>query len=169
MCKGKTIAVLVGVSLLLSSVIASAQPCSPRLRGMGMGPQLLEKLELTEKQRDQVKVLFTGLEKKRIDLRADLQHKKLELREAMDESKVDEGKVKRLVKEMGATKTELQMTRIDQQLGLKKILTPEQQKQLRQHRMTGGMMGGGMGGMQEGMCRCGKKSCRHGAPCPKGQ
>ncbi len=164
MCKGKTIAVLVGVSLLLSSVIASAQPRSPGFRRMH--PQLLESLELTENQRDQVKVLFTGLEKKRIDLRADLQRKRLELRGAMDDSKVDEGKVKRLVKEMGAIKTELQMTRIDQQLGLRKILTPEQQKQLRQHRMMGGKMGAKMGGMK-GMRGPGGQH-KQGVCCPKG-
>ena len=133
MSKGKIIAILVGASLLLSSVLASAQPCRPG--PFWQHPELVEKMELTDKQQDQIENLFLDMEKKRIELRADIELTQLELREAMDSPKPDEGKVRKLVKEIGTMKTDLHMTRIDQQLGLKKILTPEQQEKLRQFRM----------------------------------
>lgn len=159
MSKGKMIAILVGASLLLSSVFASAQPCRPG--PFFRHPELAKKMELTDKQIDQIKDLFLDMEKKRIELRADLQLKELELRQAMDSPKPDEGKVRKLVKQIGTMKTDLHMTRIDQQLGLKKILTPEQQEKLRQFRMMGGMREmKEMRKMRQGKCEQ-RKPCKH--------
>ncbi len=161
MCKGKIIALAVGVSLLFSSALASAQPGRPG--PPWMRPEFVEKLELTDKQRDQVKDLFSGLEKKRIQLRADLQLKKLELREAMDSPDPDEGKVRKLAREMGSIRTNIHLTRIDQKLGLRKILTPEQLKQLRGFGMMRRMMGGTKGKMRQR-----GKPGGWGAPRPEG-
>jgi len=166
MGKKELTVMVVVASIFLSAVVAFAQPCCPP--HMWKDPELVAKIGLTDNQRDQVKGLFREMERKRIELRAQLQLKELELREAMEGPKVDEGRVRKLVGEIGSIRTDLHLSKVNQELGLRKILTPEQQEKLRDLRMMEGMMGERMGGMKEGTCRCGKKSCDHGGPCPKG-
>jgi len=81
---------------------------------------------LTAEQMEKVGALRTEHQKGMIDLRADLQKKRLDLRTLMTATEPNEKKINAVIEEMGALRTQLQKQRVSHWLKVREMLTPEQ-------------------------------------------
>jgi len=120
--------------------------------GMGMRhlERLAQQLDLTDEQKAQVRSLLLAHMKDAIRARADINVKKLDLRELLEAETVDLGKVKALLQAIATQKVDLHLARITLGQEISKLLTPEQQKKfrsMRRHMMRGGRDMMGQGGM----------------------
>ncbi len=96
---------------------------------MGMGG-MLPYLNLSPQQWGQVRALASSRLDKMADLRAKLFQQRLELYNLISPGKVDPAKVKKLFAKMAELKAELFLTGLGYLQQVKKMLTPEQKKQL---------------------------------------
>ncbi len=137
--------------LLVASTVLWAQP-----RGFGGGyeghmfakDRPMEKLNLTGDQQKQFDKLKSGMEKKQIDLRAKVQQMHLELRDLYTEDSPNKTAIESKMSEISKLQNDMKMNHVDFWFAVNKILTPEQQKIWKEHRMNMGPMG--MKGMREG-------------------
>lgn len=113
-------------------------------RGRGFGPEMLlfrermrRELGLTEEQSKRLHQL--GLEARRnsIRRRADLETKRLDLRELLRAEQPDRAAIDRAVRELAELQAAQMKAGIDLRLGAQEVLTPEQRQQLRQLRERG--------------------------------
>lgn len=126
---GWTIAALLVIGLVAT---AFAQP----MRGRGKlphdaGPETGKGWmgitpPLTTEQKEKIAVMRIDHQKGTIDLRADLQKKRLDLRTLMMATSPNEKKINAVIEEMGALKTQLQKQRVSHLLKVRELLTPEQ-------------------------------------------
>ena len=118
--------------------------------------RMLEQLELTNEQETKVRSLVREHMKQAIRARADIEVKRLDLRDLLDAESVDLSQVKTLLQSLASQRVELHVAHITLMQEMRTLLTPEQQEKFRsmRHQMRhgdGGMMGrGGMRG-QGGM------------------
>lgn len=98
-------------------------------------PPEFQKLNLTAEQRSQLqKTLKTSLEKNK-NMNAELRTLREELREMlMAAGEVDAGKLSKLQDQIAEKELTIDKTRTDLMIELKQVLTPEQQKQLKEFR-----------------------------------
>ena len=138
----------IATALVLLFALAYAQtPGQQRMK-------VTDKLNLTDEQINSLKDIQYNFQKAVIGLRADLQSSRLELRHLMMQENANQKEIANLVDKIGETQKKLLKQRVDRNLAMKSILTPEQfQKfmQMRGDRMEGGMMGGGRGERMKGM------------------
>jgi Spy/CpxP family protein refolding chaperone len=133
--------------------------------GMGgpLGP-MCERLQLTEAQRGKLADIRDRQQRRGIQAHADLQIAQLDLRKLMHSEKPDGAAINAQIDRIARVRTELAKARVAGMLEARALLTPEQQKQLRELHAGGpggpgcGMgPGGGMGaggecgGMAPGM------------------
>ena len=108
----------------------------PRKRGGGRSAgaanpeQLAKALELTPEQQKKLKALRLDNAKKMVRLRADLQIAQMDMKSLLDQPAPNSAEVKARVAEVNRVNAEILSKRIDHQLGMKGILTPEQQQKL---------------------------------------
>jgi Spy/CpxP family protein refolding chaperone len=138
-------------ALLLAGVLATAtggwalaqrppEGPAPGPRGERRGPgaadpaRLAHELGLNEQQTAQLKKLQLDGRKAAIRRNADTQLARLGLQELMDAPSVDEKALQARVKELSDLHAARLRARVDAQLALRKILTPEQQEKLKQLR-----------------------------------
>ena len=107
------------------------------------GPRF-EALDLTQDQKDQIRSLRTDTEKKMIQLRADAEVARLELRELLHEKNPIQKSANQAVDKVAAAQSKVMKNRIQQKLFLNKILTDEQLQKL--EKMTKGQRRGGRDG-----------------------
>lgn len=131
----------------------------PMMGGMGAemmgGPnygkmymKAIRALNLTPDQKAKAQALHSDYHKKTIRAMADIKIAEIELRDMMSADPASLEKVRAKINEISAKKADLRFSRIKALDEFKKILTPEQKKQLNDIApMGGGMMG--MGGMDE--------------------
>jgi Spy/CpxP family protein refolding chaperone len=93
--------------------------------------RLKEQLGLTDAQADQLRALWTEQAKSQIRRRAELAIARLELRQLLLGSTVDEKAVAAKAKEVGELQSAAVRARVDGHLAMRKVLTPDQQKKLR--------------------------------------
>jgi|GEM_PF-2830816 len=103
--------------------------------GFGNVERLASRLDLTDDQVTAMNEERLKSQKQAIQLRADLQVARLELRDMMDDSKPDQNKVKQQVEKMGDLRTTLMLTRVQSHLKMKEVLTEEQRVKLKEMRM----------------------------------
>ncbi|MBM3223607.1 MAG: periplasmic heavy metal sensor [Candidatus Tectomicrobia bacterium] len=115
--------------------------------------QLTQQLHLSDEQRAQTQTLLRQHMKDVIRLRAELDAMALDLPPLLETEVVELPKVKQLVHDIAAKEADLRLAHITAMQDIRKLLTPEQQKQWRTmpgHMLgDGGMMGAG-GGMEHG-------------------
>lgn len=121
--------------------------------GMGMRhlERLAQQLDLTDEQEARVRSLLLTHMKDAIRARADIDVKKLDLRELLQADTVDLAKVKALLQAIASQKVDLHLARITLGQEINKLLNPEQQQKFRSmrlHMMRGGRDMMGRGGMQ---------------------
>jgi Spy/CpxP family protein refolding chaperone len=128
-------------------------PMMQPMRGMmGAGGMLMQHLEwlsqrlkLSDEQRTQAQTLLRTHAKDVIRLRAEIDTMALDVPPLLEASPVDLAKVKQLFQAIAAKEADLRLAHVTAMQDIRKLLTPEQQKQFRA--MPGHMMGrGGMMG-----------------------
>jgi Spy/CpxP family protein refolding chaperone len=118
-------------------VLAAAQerPRQPREpRGTADPARMRQELGLSEDQAAQLRKLRLDERKAGIRRRADTQLARIALREALDAPSVDEKAVQARVKELSDLQAAGLRARVDGELALRKLLTPEQRQKLMQLR-----------------------------------
>lgn len=129
-------------SAILATLLAvgiAAAPAQGRWQARGEreeirpGPRLLDELKLTDQQKDQWQELHFALEKKQTATRAKVDVARIELRELMSAEKLDKVAIEKKTKEVSDLQYQLKLARIDHMFGVLNILTPEQQKEWKEH------------------------------------
>lgn len=122
--------VLVVVGLMVGAGVAlAARPDHGGRPARGKGPSVAmmkQELGLTDAQVGQIKKLRTDHAKVAIRGRADIQVARIELRDLLDASSVDEKAVAAKVKELSDLKAAALKARVDERLAYRKVLTAEQ-------------------------------------------
>ena len=148
-------------------------PMMRPMRGMmGHGGMMLQQhvewlsqqLKLSDEQRAQVQTLLRSHAKDVIRLRAEIDTMTLDVPPLLEANPVDLAKVKQLFQAIAAKEADLRLAHVIAMQDIRKLLTPEQQKQFRT--MPGHMMGDGAmmgpGGMMGGSGMMGRSMMRPG-------
>ena len=109
-------------------------PRGPRMMG-GMGgmmlsPAMMDRLELTKEQRDNIESIFTSHKKDMIRKNADLALANIELQELIRKDKPDMNLIKDQLQKIANINVDVQYTQIKTQMDVKNILTDEQKVNL---------------------------------------
>jgi len=102
--------------------------------GMGLMQlkMMTDKLNLTADQQKELKGLIVNTRRDLINLKRDLDLKNLDLEVAMFNEDPDEATVTKLIQETGSIKTKMQVLQVNERMKFKKVLTPEQQKKMKE-------------------------------------
>ncbi len=129
--------VAAGVVVMAGTVLAVAQERGPaRAAGRPDLATIQADLGLSAEQAAQLKKMKTDGRKQAIRQRADLAIARIELEELMDAPVVDQKAIDAKVKAISDLQAAELKARTDQQMALKRILTPEQQEKMKQLRQT---------------------------------
>lgn len=136
----KTFAVIVsGIfigAIALGIVIAEPKKKHSRMGaghdgGFWKDGEIVKTLGLSKEQVQKLNDLHISIRKDEIRTHADINIKELELAEAFDAEKTDEGKVKSLAKEIADLREKVFLSEVSLKLGVKKILSSEQMEKLK--------------------------------------
>ena len=116
--------------LALGATAAYAKGHNGKMRGF-QGYQL-EALELTQDQKDRLKFIRTENQKRMIQLRADAQIGRVELRELMSQKSPSEIKVDKVLEKVNETRARITENRVKMKLSINKVLTDEQLQKLQE-------------------------------------
>jgi Spy/CpxP family protein refolding chaperone len=128
--------------------------------GAGMGPgmrmaHMFAMLDLSDAQREKLKDLHERQARRDIQGRADMQIGRLDMRKLLTADKPDAAAINAQVDRLAKMGAEMKKAHIGTFLEARALLTPEQQKKLRDAHMGGGPMmrlhEGPEGGMKDGM------------------
>jgi Spy/CpxP family protein refolding chaperone len=154
-------------------------PMMRPMRGMmGHGGMMLQRhlewlsqqLKLSDEQRTQVQGLLRNHAKDVIRLRAEIDTMTLDVPPLLEATPVDLAEVKQLFQAIAAKEADLRLAHVTAMQDIRKLLTPEQQKQFRT--MPGHMLGDGAmmgpGGMMGGGAMMGRGMMRPGGMMGRG-
>lgn len=117
------------------SVFAQALPHPQMDADVDIQPDILpgicEKLNLNEEQKKKLDEVRLKTQKENIKLRADLQVKRLELKELIESEKTNQDEIDKKIQEIEKIRTQLLKNKVNTMLEVKKILTPEQREKLK--------------------------------------
>lgn len=148
--------------------------------GMGMGPgpgmfaHMTQALDLSDTQREKLAAIHERQQRRDIPARADLQIARLDLRKAMNAEKPDGFAINTQIDRAAKLRSDMAKAHVASLLEARALLTPEQQKQMREMHMKGpgagrpgmgrglGMGPGGMGGPGMGHGGMGGPGMGHG-------
>ncbi len=136
-----TTAVVALVMVAFLGLSFAQEPEKKAKEGFGMLP------ELTEAQQKQIKDLKVQLEKEILPLKSEIQVKSAELKQLLVAGKPDRAAINKKIDEIGSLRTQIQKKRVENQLKVRALLTPEQRvmfdkrifagrKQFRNHRFS---------------------------------
>ncbi len=131
--------------------------------------EVAQKLNLSAQQQQQLETTFTNYKLKLIDQRAAVQREETKLQPLIEADQLDAAKIEAQVNALIAARGQLEKTAAMMGIDIRKVLTTDQWKQLKQMRPMGmGPMGMGMFGGREGMHerREGRGPGRDGAGAP---
>ena len=140
------------LTILILSAVVFAQPKGRDMGGGGIGGimMLADKLDLTDDQIEQIENLRYDMQKRNIDLKANLEKARLELGKLMREDKKDRKKILAQVEVVNGIEGDLNIARVEGMLDVNDILTETQRKTLEEERRKiGGMHDEGCRGMDE--------------------
>lgn len=116
--------------LILSAAIGMMPGAGSPMQGPGIGlllnKSVQEELDLSDKQVEKIQKVFNDMQSSMIDLRAEMQHMRLEMRQLMAADQPDEKAISQLVQKINDKRAEMEMARIKAMLEVKKILSDEQ-------------------------------------------
>ena len=98
--------------------------------GMMLSPAMMDKLELTKEQKDNIESILTSLKKDMIRKNADLALANIELQELIQKDKPDMNLIKDQLQKIANINVDVQYTQIKTQMDVKNILTDEQKANL---------------------------------------
>jgi Spy/CpxP family protein refolding chaperone len=105
-----------------------------RLARLVTNPEIRERLGVTPEQAAKIRQQTADFRKSEIRGRADLQIKRIELRELLGADNPDRAASDRKLQEIGAARTAREKSAIDFHLAMRTALTPEQRQKLQQMR-----------------------------------
>ena len=111
-------------------------------RGPGMGDEFREKLNLSDEQKAKLADIHDRHERAAIPIHGDLRIASLDLRKLMRADKPDGREIDAQIDRIASLRASLHKSRVAGMLEARAVLTPTQQKLMREH--GGGMMGRGM-------------------------
>lgn len=103
--------------------------------GIWRNSQMIEKLQLTDQQVDQLRDLDFAHREKQQALKAQLASLRLEMDKAFTEDNVDKASVHQTAEKMADVKGSMFVEKIDSRLALEEMLTADQVAKLKQYRM----------------------------------
>ena len=98
-------------------------------------PRIAQEIGLTEDQSRQIEDIFVKSRPRLIDLKADLEKKQFDLRQALEHDG-DRAEVEKKLDLVEAARRDLQKTRVLMLLDMRKVLKPEQWERLKEMRET---------------------------------
>jgi len=117
---------------------------------MMMHARMAERLHLTDEQRTRIRDLHERQMRRGIQARADLQLARMDLHKLMRAPRPELTAINSQIDRMARMRADLAKSRVATMMESRAVLTPEQQKQMREMRMhPGAMPGGGAGGRGE--------------------
>ena len=122
------------LTLLSVLLLAGATSAQPEGRGDRGGMPGIEKLNLTAEQKVALKNAVKPYRTQLIDLKADMQKKRLELRDIMDTDNPDRASYEKAGKEMADIEQRMRLTLFDMRAEAMKVLTPEQRAKWNEQR-----------------------------------
>jgi Spy/CpxP family protein refolding chaperone len=128
---------------------------APRARGeFERGPmkfwnnsEIATKINLTDQQKQQLETTFTNFRLKLIDQRAAVEREEVKLEPLVQADKLDEGAITRQIDALISARGQLERTTAMMGVDIRKVLSTEQWKQLKQLHGAGYVHGIGMGVM----------------------
>jgi Spy/CpxP family protein refolding chaperone len=97
-------------------------------------PRVVRELQLTESQVDQIEKIFLRMRPQLIDLRADLEKKRLMQESAMEQPNVKTEEATRLIDETQEARSRLEKARARMFLEIRQVLTVEQREKILERR-----------------------------------
>ncbi len=125
----RTKLLIVMLGLLISGSAALGQPADRQgpMR-MGRHPMLFSALKLSDQQKTGVHKVWFDLRQKQIDVRASLQHARLDYEALASADNPDQKAISAKIQDMANLRAQLQQNKLDAWFAVNKLLTPEQQK-----------------------------------------
>jgi len=129
--------------------------------GIWRNPQMVEKLQLTDQQVDQLRDLDFAHREKQQASKAELDSLRLQMDKVFTADKVDKATVHQTAEKMADVKGSMFVEKIDSRLALEEILTADQADKLKQYRMNNKRKGKQQGQKQmKGRYRAEGQDCR---------
>jgi Spy/CpxP family protein refolding chaperone len=114
---------------LITGGVALGQPAAPQHRmNMMHNRAMFPGLKLTDQQKADAKKVWFGLQEKQIDVRAQLQHARLDYEQLASAADPDQKALSSKVQEVANLKAQLQQNKLDAWFAVNKFLTTDQQK-----------------------------------------
>ena len=123
--------VLTGLLILATYGFTQEIRCQEQMAHEKNPVMKLHMVDLTEEQRAEIDDSKYELEKKMIQLRADIQLKHLDFQKEMKIDDPSRSKLMELTEKISSLELKIKQLRIDHKLKIHSILTPEQRKQLK--------------------------------------
>ncbi len=137
--------------LLITPLFLSAKPNRMRPQNNMMGPmhergfgwlnekRIMDELNLSDKQMEEIYKIRTNVEKEMVDIGAELKKAEIDLKEASFADELDEAKIKSLIKKVNELRGKIFEKIALAKLEGWKVLTPEQRKTVKQYVIYGRM------------------------------
>lgn len=161
--KLKKLSILSGLvaALIFAAAVNIYPQKSDQSRGQQFKSKMFEKLNLTEEQKDKIEQLGIEHQKAMIDLRADMQKKRLAMKELMQKGNYTRADYLSMVNEMSAARDKIAAAVANHRMDVYELLNDQQKKIFNDRPM---MMGGHRGegrGMFGGPGSMGRDGGRH--------
>jgi len=129
--------------------------------GIWRNTQMVEKLQLTDQQVDQLRDLDFAHREKQQALKAKFESLRLQMDKAFTDDNMDKASVRQTAEKMADLKGSMFVDKIDSRLALEEILTTDQIDKLKQYRMNNKRKG-----MQQGQKQMKGRFGAQGQDCP---
>jgi Spy/CpxP family protein refolding chaperone len=120
-----------GITFSGTGILHSQQDPSPGKRREITHQRIFDRLDLTDPQKKQLNDLRIGMQKTAVQLRSKVSLARIDLRELLTADEPDKGAIEKKLNEIGQLQTNQKLLRINHLLDVRKVLTPDQVKQLR--------------------------------------
>jgi len=125
----KKLVYVLSLSLLLPLVISVNGFAQPKEKmKMDFKGNMIEKLNLTDVQKDKISDLRSKNQKEMIDLRAELKKKEIDMKDLRKDPKLTREGLVSAVKDINVIKDKIAIARANHQMDIYEVLTPEQKK-----------------------------------------
>jgi Spy/CpxP family protein refolding chaperone len=124
-------------SLLISAILMTALSTYAQPNKCGMNPQgnikLFKELNLTDQQKDEIAKLRSEHQKQAIDLKADIQKLRIEIKDQLREKNLNEDKILSITKKISDLQAQLKESAVKTWLDSYKLLDEKQKETWKEH------------------------------------
>lgn len=133
-------------AIIFTMAIALAVPAAAMARdygdrGHGRQGGAMSQLDLSADQLDKMRELRTGIRKEMVELKSRMEVKRIDFQAELQKDNPDDAKLTTLIDEIVDARAKMYRKRLETQVEMTKILTPEQRRTMME-RMGGAMLGG---------------------------